>query len=293
LLQNAASATALKLNKAMNRNDLPALFASVLCAAESDIDAAPTEVQSVRTALAELARDFDAAGLLRVAKEMTLAQTADRLASSALANPAFEAAVCICNANRLRTDAETRFLAGFGRLLGLTQPQIVGTAATADALATLPLAQAGETQDRTRGGLDRLILDAAKRAAQAQPPCRPMTALVVVATQQNLISAVAARFGHTIDRPRMRDLAAAAGLGFCGEFLKLLGACLLRELAAAESGFIGPPVEGAQAFCTTYALGHAIRRSFARDGTHDSSGMREDLVRLRPAARRQAAQLIG
>jgi uncharacterized protein (DUF697 family) len=282
-----------KVYEAMNRNDLLTVLAAVLRAAESDIDAAPTEAQSVRAALAELARDFDAADLLREAQEMTAAQAAARFAASAYSMLAFEAATCICSANRLRTDAETRFLAEFGRRLGLTQPQVVRTAAIADALATQPLAETSEPQDRTRDSLDRLILDASMRAARLQPLCHPTTALAVLAIQQNLISAIAARFGHTIDRPRMRGLAAAAGLGFCGEYLQLLGACLLREMTAAESGLVGQPADGAQSFCTTFALGHAIRRSFTDDGMHDPLRLSEDFARLKPVARRQAARLLN
>jgi hypothetical protein len=52
---------------------------------------------------------------------------------------AFELAVGVCDADGLRNDAETRFLAELGQLLGLSQPQMAEPAATADALATVPL----------------------------------------------------------------------------------------------------------------------------------------------------------
>ena len=52
---------------------------------------------------------------------------------------AFELAVGVCDADGLRNEAETRFLAELGQRLGLEQPAIVETAIEADRLATLTL----------------------------------------------------------------------------------------------------------------------------------------------------------
>ena len=68
-----------------------------------------------------------------------LRDAAAALSSPELKQLAFEVAVGVCDADGLRNEAETRFLAELGQALGLTLPQIAEPAATADALATMPL----------------------------------------------------------------------------------------------------------------------------------------------------------
>jgi hypothetical protein len=73
-------------------------------------------------------------------------------------------------------------------------------------------------------------------------------------------------------------------LDFAAEYLRNLGASLLHDASAAAPGAAGR--RRMDAFCTTFALGHALRRGFARGDPHDAARLRADFGRLRSIARK-------
>lgn len=126
----------------MQPTEQKALLTIALLAAFADgskADAERAEVKRVADSLA--GPDLNMAALYQevLLKRATVASAAAALSSPEIKQLAFELAVGVCDADGLRNDQETRFLAELGQALGLTQPQMAEPAATADALATVPL----------------------------------------------------------------------------------------------------------------------------------------------------------
>jgi len=99
------------------------------------------EVRRVAESLRAAGGDLNVAALYQdvLLKRVTVGAAAAQLAAPELRQLAFELAVGVCDADGLRNDQESRFLAELGQALALTEPQMAEPAATADALATVPL----------------------------------------------------------------------------------------------------------------------------------------------------------
>jgi len=126
----------------MNTADQNALLTIALLAAFADGSKADAERAEVRRVAESLATRRSTCGAVsgRAAQTPPLSRAPPRpCPRPELKQLAFELAVGVCDADGLRNEAETRFLAELGQALGLTQPQIAEPAATADALATMPL----------------------------------------------------------------------------------------------------------------------------------------------------------
>ena len=112
-----------------------------LLSAFADGEQHDSERSEVRRAADALAAELNAPELYQrvLMKRTDIDAAASKLQSTEARTLAYEIAVGVCEADGLRNEAETRFLAQLGNTLGLAQPAIAGIAATADALATAPM----------------------------------------------------------------------------------------------------------------------------------------------------------
>ena len=112
-----------------------------LLSAFADGEQNDSERREVRRAADALAAELNAPELYQhvLMKRTDIDAAASKLQSAEARTLAYEIAVGVCEADGLRNEAETRFLAQLGNTLGLAQPAIAGIAATADALATTPI----------------------------------------------------------------------------------------------------------------------------------------------------------
>src|SRR5215467_8301159 len=122
----------------MQPNQQRALISIALAAAFCDGNQGERERDELRRVAEALALgpDVNMAALVQdvLLKRVELDALAAQLDAPELRQLAFEFAVGVCDADGLRNDTETRFLADLGRALGLTQPQIVEPAVQADAI---------------------------------------------------------------------------------------------------------------------------------------------------------------
>lgn len=221
---------------------------------------------------------------------------------------AFEIAVGVVDADGLRSEAETRFLSGLGQSLGLSQPQIAGCAAEADAITVLPLAQTGEgaavaSAAASQGPsatppagqvdeaeLDRSILKTAILTGALELLPQNAASLAIIPLQMRLVYRVGAAYGYTLDRDHIKDLLATAGVGLTGQYLetfgrKLVGG-LLGKLGGGLVGGLGRTATGAAfSFATTYALGQLARRYYAQGRSMDAQVLRSTYADLFERAR--------
>jgi uncharacterized protein (DUF697 family)/tellurite resistance protein len=269
----------------MQPNQQRAIVAIALAAAFSDgtrDDRERDELKRVAEAL-QLGPDVNVAALLQdvLLKRFDLAAQAAQLESIELRQLAFELAVGVCDADGLRNEAETRFLAELGTALGLSQPQMVEPAVQADAIATMPLAAAANTPpDAREQTLDAMILQTAITNGALELLPQSLATMAIIGLQMRMVYRVGAAHGHQLDRGHVKDFLAAAGVGLAGQYLEQIGRSIVGGLFGAAAGnLVGSIARGATgaafSFATTYALGQVAKRYYAGGRVMSTEMLRE------------------
>lgn len=217
----------------------------------------------------------------------TLAAEAAKLGSPELRQLAFELAVGVCDADGLRNDAETRFLAELGRTLGLSQPAMAEPAATADALATVPLEPAARSGAVVASApalpdaeLDETILNYAIGNGALELLPQSMASLAIIALQMKMVYRIGKAHGYELDRGHVKDFLATVGVGLTGQYLEEIGRKLIGGLFGKAAGrMAGGLARGATgvafSFATTYALGHVAKRYYAGGRTMSAQMLKD------------------
>lgn len=262
----------------MQADEQRAIVTLALAAAFADGSKHDREREELRRVAASLqaGADINMAALVQdvLLKRVDLDAQAAQLSSPELKQLAFELAVGVCDADGLRNEAETRFLADLGRALGLSQPQMVEPAANADALATVPLVAAASTAAAPAGAaerdemLDRLILEAAITNGALELLPQTLATMAILALQMRMVYRVGAAYGQQLDRSQVKDFLAAAGVGLTGQYLEQIGRRVVGGLFGSVAGsVVGAIARGATgaafSFATTYALGQVAKRYYA------------------------------
>jgi uncharacterized protein (DUF697 family)/tellurite resistance protein len=211
---------------------------------------------------------------------VSMQKTAAAISSSEVRRLAFELAVGVCDADGLRNEAETRFLAELGRHLGLDTPAIAETAADVDELATMPLPASSATGATVSGDvvaatatvapaeLDRMILNAAIINGALELLPQSLASMAIIPLQMKLVYRIGRVYGVETDAAQVRELAATLGVGMTGQYLEQIGRRLLGgAFGAVAGGLAGALARGAagaaMSFATTYAIGEVARRYYA------------------------------
>ena len=228
------------------------------------------ELTRVAQAL-QLGADFNMPALVQevLLKRTSLDALAADLGAPEVKQLAFEFAVGVCDADGLRNDSETRFLADLGRALGLTQPQMVEPAANTDAIVTAPLVAAPATSaGADEAALDKMILDTAITNGALELLPQSLATMAIIGMQMRMIYRIGTAYGQQLDRSHVKDFLAAAGVGLTGQYLEQIGRGIVGGLFGAAAGnLVGAIARGATgaafSFATTYALGQVAKRYYA------------------------------
>lgn len=272
----------------MQSNEQRAILTLCMLAAFADGTKADREREEVRRVAQSLDGALNLADVYQdvLLKRVDMASVAGKLTSPELRQLAFELAVGVCDADGLRNEAETRFLAELGQVLGLSQSQMAEPAATADALATVPLdeivgsapvaavelaptARAAVTADgAVEAELDRSILNYAILNGALELLPQSMASMAIIPLQMKMVYRIGKRYGYELDRGHIKDLLATVGVGLTGQYLEEVGRKLIGGLFGAVAGrMAGGLARGATgaafSFATTYALGQVARRYYA------------------------------
>jgi len=254
------------------------------------------ELRRVAEAL-ELGPDINMAALVKdaIVGRIDLAAVAAQLPTPPLRQIAFELAVGVCDADGLRNESETRFLAELGRKLGLDQPDVVQTAVTADAMVAAPLDPAvrvtpAQAAAATPAQLDRMILETSITNGALELLPQTLATLAILSLQMRMVYRVGAAYGFELDRGHIRDFLAAAGVGLAGQYLEQIGRRLVGGLLGAAAGdLIGALARGATgaafSFATTYALGQLAKRYYAGGRDMSAEMLEETYASLLTEAR--------
>jgi uncharacterized protein (DUF697 family)/tellurite resistance protein len=216
-------------------------------------------------------------------KRVTVSDAAAALATPDTRRLAYELAVGVCDADGLRNDAETRFLADLGARLGLDQPTMVEAAVDADELATMPLPAVGATTRTATPGevvastpsvppaeLDKMILNASILNGALELLPQSIASMAIIPLQMKLVYRIGKAHGVEADKTQIRDLLATLGVGLTGQYLEQIGRKLIGGLfGTVAGGMAGSLARGATgvafSFATTYAIGEVARRYYAGD----------------------------
>ena len=259
-----------------------------------------------REELRRVARTLDASlNVPALLQDVLLGRVSVPAVTPAIRSPelkrlAYELAVGVCDADGLRNEAETRFLADLGKQLGLDQPTIVETAADADELATMPLAAAqptpiaegapagkvvAATATMSAAELDKMILDTAVITGALELLPQSIATMAIIPLQMKLVYRIGSAYGVVTDAAQVRELLATLGVGLTGQYLEQIGRRMIGALfGAAAGGLLGSLARGAAgaalSFATTYAIGEAARRYYAGGRTMTSDVLRQTFAEL-------------
>jgi len=262
----------------METSEQHAVMAIALLAAFADGSDEQRERAELQRVADSLGATSAVAALVKdvLLKRVTLPQAVAALTTPQARQLAYELAVGVCDADELRNDAETRFLADLGAQLGLSQPDIVARAVDADELATLPLASgtapAGDvvaaTPSISEDQLDQIIMKAAVLNGALELLPQTLATMAIIPLQMKLVHRIGRAYGYESDRTQIRDLLATLGVGLTGQYLETIGRRLLGGLfGKAGGGLLGSLASGATgaafSFASTYAIGSVARRYYA------------------------------
>ncbi len=289
----------------MNADEKRAVLSIALLAAFADGSNVEREREQVLRVVAALdeasGAEVNMAALLQevLLKRTDVAAAAAALGSIEVRQLAFELAVGVCDADGLRNDPETRFLAELGAALGLSSPQMAEPATIADALATMPLqpapidpsdaastaaaaaAAASASASMASGGpvvanvadvgaaqLDQAILNYAILNGALELLPQSMASMAIIPLQMKMVYRIGKHHGYDLDRGHVKDFLATVGVGLTGQYLEEIGRKLIGGLFGKVAGrLVGGLARGATgvafSFATTYALGHVAKRYYA------------------------------
>jgi len=284
----------------MNAEETRAVLAIALMAAYADghkADAERDEVRRVAEALGAEAGSLNLPALYQdvLLKRIDIARAAAALGNAETRQLAFELAVGVCDADGLRNETETKFLADLGAALALTPPQMAEPAAVADALVTLPLAAAAERPANpppTPAGpvvasvaadsaeLDKMIVNAAILNGALELLPQSMASMAIIPLQMRMVYRIGKAHGYELDRGHIKDLLAAMGVGLTGQYLEEIGRKLIGGLFGKVAGrMAGGLARGATgmafSFATTYALGKVAVRYYAGGRTMSTQMLKD------------------
>jgi uncharacterized protein (DUF697 family)/tellurite resistance protein len=287
----------------MNAEETRAVLAIALMAAYADgrkADAERDEVRRVAESLSAEAGGLNLPALYQdvLLKRIDVAKAAAALGSDEVRQLAFELAVGVCDADDLRNEAETKFLADLGAALKLTPPQMAEPAAVADALVTLPLpaaapsGQTSTTEAPAKPGpvvasvaadsaeLDKMVLNASILNGALELLPQSMASMAIIPLQMRLVYRIGKAHGYELDRGHIKDLLAAMGVGLTGQYLEEIGRKLIGGLFGKVAGrMAGGLARGATgmafSFATTYALGKVAVRYYAGGRTMSTQMLKD------------------
>jgi uncharacterized protein (DUF697 family) len=282
----------------MNPPEKEAILTVALLAAFADGDKNDTERAEFKRIAESLPNDAvqPAALYHRVLlKQVTVEQAIEPLRTPELRHLAYEMAVCICDADDIRNEAENRFLADLRNRLQLDAQQSAEFERSADALALEPVAQAAHvppvvSATPSDAGVDGMILNYAILNGALELMPESLATMAIVPLQMKMVYRIGKNYGHELDRGHIKELLATAGLGLTSQVVegyarKLLGG-LLGKVGGGLSGSVGRQfASSAMSFATTWALGKVANQYYAGGRKLSAIEMRQLFSSLTEQAR--------
>jgi uncharacterized protein (DUF697 family)/tellurite resistance protein len=207
-------------------------------------------------------------------KRVSLSSVAAALKSTESRQLAYEMAVCVCDADGLHSDAESRFLEGVRAALDLDSSTAAQFTQAADSLAEAPLTSGSAASQNPipatkvdEAELDRMILNASIINGALELLPETLSTMAIVPLQMKLVYGIGKANGYELDRGHVKDFLATAGVGLTSQFLEQAGRKLLGGLLGKMGGGLlrgagNQAISSGMSFASTYALGHVAKRYY-------------------------------
>ncbi|MBP6310478.1 MAG: TerB family tellurite resistance protein [Arenimonas sp.] len=270
----------------MTPSEQHAIIAISLLAAFTDGNKDEREREQIKQITEGLAPngDINMSGLYQdvLLKRRTLEQSVAQLESHEAQQLAYEMAVCVCDADGVRSESENAFLQRLQGLLKIDAEQAQAFAKDADALADMPLValpiESGPTVDNA--ALDKSVLNYSILNGALELLPQSLASMAILPLQMKMVYSIGKAHGFELDREHIKDFAATLGVGMTGQYVeqmgrKLLGG-LLGKLGGGLLGGLGSAATGAAfSFATTYALGKVAQQYYAGGRKIDATQLKQ------------------
>ncbi len=244
-------------------------------------------------------------------KRASATQAAEALTDADHRRLAYEMAVCVCDADGARSEAENGFLRELQRALKIDDADADAARREPDTLAALPLAEAAPAPSRAAGApapamtapnvpeaeLDKTILNHAILAGALELLPQSWASMAIIPVQMKLVYRIGQAWGHQLDQGHVKEFLATAGVGLTSQYLEQFGRKLLGGLLGKVGGGLGRTLGGAAtgiafSFATTYALGQLAKRYYAGGRQMNTAVLRDTFSSLLGPAKQLQAQYL-
>jgi uncharacterized protein (DUF697 family)/tellurite resistance protein len=250
-----------------------------LCVLSAFADGAQGEVERAR--IQQIVNGFSGEGLDLASVyqdvlggKFTLATAASQLQTASARALGYEMAVCVCHADGVVNDAESKFLADLHQALHLDASTTGQHQQTAQALAAQPpIIAAPPMPDANREAeVDKMILNASIMNGALEIMPHTLATMAIVPLQMRLVYRIGHAYGYELDRGHIKDFLATVGVGltsqvFEGFTRQLIGGFARRLAGGLVGGLVREATGSAVAFGSTYAIGQVARKYYASGRT--------------------------
>ena len=275
----------------MKSSEQHAIIAISLLAAFADGNKDEREREQIKQITEGLAPngDINMSGLYQdvLLKRRTLEQSVAQLESNEAQQLAYEMAVCVCDADGVRSEAENSFLKRLQELLKIDSAQAQKFAKDADALAgvslvTMPIESSSAVDNAAS---DKSVLNYAILNGALELLPQSLASMAILPLQMKMVYSIGKTHGFELDREHIKDFAATLGVGMTGQYVeqmgrKLLGG-LLGKIGGGLLGGLGGAATGAAfSFATTYALGKVAQQYYAGGRKIDAAQLKQVFAQM-------------
>jgi uncharacterized protein (DUF697 family)/tellurite resistance protein len=254
----------MKIDDALTPETADALLAICLMAAMCDGDKSEVERSEVRRIAEELGSS-DPSALSRkiLMGRLSLDEVASRLSTPSQRLLAYEMALGVCESDEAVSPAEKQFLAEISSALGLGAAQTAPVAKEVESVVLAPVQSqpAPSSSPASKPDNSGMILNYSILNGALELLPETLASMAILPMQMKMVYRIGKSHGVEMDRSRIKEFLAVAGVGIGSQMLegfarKFLGG-LGKKLGGKMVGKAANQVAGsAFSFCTTYALGH-------------------------------------
>lgn len=253
-------------------------------------------------------------------KRISLKDSAAALTDEGHRRYAYELAVCVCDSDGVRCDAENQFLSELRKLLGLESDKIAAASeqqadAIALASAAAPIAitqdpQANPTAIATttqaapapqaavdEAAQNKMILNYSIVNGALELLPQSWASVAIIPLQIKMVYRIGKAYGHELDQRHIREFLATVGVGLTSQYLEQFGRKLVGGLLGGLLGKTGKKMGGAatgmvMSFATTYALGQVASRYYASGRQMSTDLLKQTFTELIEPAKNLQAQYL-
>jgi uncharacterized protein (DUF697 family)/tellurite resistance protein len=301
----------------MNASEQEAILTIALLAAFADGAKDDREREEIKRIAESLAGETGAPQLSQLYQNVLLKRVSAAQAAATLTDPnhkqlAYEMAVCVCDADGVANEAETKFLSELRTVLGLDSQRALQVEKDAAALAEAPLAEKpGTVQSAARAArpidgavrqasmsdaeLDKYILNHAIVNGAIELLPQSLATMAIIPLQIKLVYRIGQAYGFELDKGHIREFLATVGVGLTSQYVEQFGRRLLGGLLGGVAGGLGRGIGrvaagAAFSFATTYALGQLAKRYYAGGRQMSTALLRETYQSLLGEAKQLQAR---